>query len=83
MTILNATLFRKNLFSTIKKVINYEESVTINTKDGNAVLISEDEYNSLKESAFLSSIPGFVEKIKKGENENINKMKIYNPNEEW
>ena len=83
MSITNLTMLRKDLFNTVENVIEYDEPVTINTKKGNAVLISEDEYNSLLESAYLSSVPGLVEKIKRGEKENIKNMKIYNPNEEW
>jgi len=83
MNITNVSLLRKNLFSTIDSVVEYDEPITISTKKGNAVIISEEEYNSLKETVYLSSVPGLVRKIKSGEKENIKKMKVYNPNEEW
>ena len=35
------------------------------------------------ETIYLVSQKGLVEKIKKGEKEDISKMSTYNPNEEW
>lgn len=59
----NATNFRKQLFELIEQTIKYNEPVNINTKNGNAVLISESEYNSLMETLYLTSIPGMKEKL--------------------
>lgn len=58
----NITNFRKNIFSFFEQAIKYNESVSISTKDGNAVLISEEEYNGLRETICLSSIPDLREK---------------------
>ena len=62
---MNATSFRKQLFELIEQTIKYNEPVNINTKNGNAVLISEEEYNSLMETIYLTSIPGMKEKLLK------------------
>ena len=59
----NATNFRKNLYGILEQTIKFNEPVNISTKDGNAVMISEDEYNSLMETLYLCSIPGMKEKI--------------------
>lgn len=64
----NATNFRKQLFELIEQTIKYNEPVNINTKNGNAVLISENEYNSLMETLYLTSIPGMKEKLENGVN---------------
>ena len=64
----NATNFRKLLFELIEQTIKYNEPVNINTKNGNAVLISESEYNSLMETLYLTSIPGMKEKLENGVN---------------
>lgn len=64
----NATNFRKQLFELIEQTIKYNEPVNINTKNGNAVLISESEYNSLMETLYLTSIPGMKEKHENGVN---------------
>ncbi|MBQ2603639.1 MAG: type II toxin-antitoxin system Phd/YefM family antitoxin [Clostridia bacterium] len=63
---MNATSFRKQLFELIEQTIKYNEPVNINTKNGNAVLISEEEYNSLMETIYLTSIPGMKEKLESG-----------------
>lgn len=64
----NATNFRKQLFELIEQTIKYNEPVNINTKNGNAVLISESEYNSLMETLYLTSIPWMKEKLENGVN---------------
>ena len=46
----NITNFRKNLFTIMEQTVKYNEPVNVSTKDGNAVLISEEDYNSLAET---------------------------------
>ncbi len=62
----NITNFRKNIFSILEQTIKYNEPVNINTKDGNAVIISEEDYNGLMETLYLSSIPKLKEDIIEG-----------------
>lgn len=83
MAITNVSVLRKNLFSSIDNVIEFNDSITVNTKKGNAVIISESEYNAMLETIYLVSQKGLVEKIKEGEKENISEMHVFNPNEEW
>ena len=64
----NITNFRKNIFSMLEQTIKYNEPVNISTKDGNAVIISEEDYNSLTETLYLYSIPEQREKIIEGLN---------------
>ena len=83
MAVTNISVLRKNLFSSIDNVIEYNDSITVSTKKGNAVIISEAEYNAMLETIYLVSQKGLVEKIKEGEKEDVSKMSTYNPNEEW
>lgn len=83
MPITNISVLRKNLFNSIDKVIEFNEIITVNTKKGNAVIVSEEEYNSMLETIYLVSQPGLLEKIKKGEKEDIDSMTTYDPNEKW
>ena len=62
----NATQFRKNIFSLLEQTIKFNEPINISTKDGNAVILSEEDYNGLMETLNLSSIPGMKEKIVEG-----------------
>jgi len=62
----NVTNFRRNIFSLLEQTIKYNEPVNINTKEGNAVVVSEEDYNGLIETLYLTSIPGIKEKIIEG-----------------
>lgn len=55
MTNTNATNFRQNMFEYLNQAIMYNDVVNINTKNGNAIVISEEEYNGLLESLYLLS----------------------------
>lgn len=79
----NVSVLRKDLFNSIDNVIEYNEIITVNTKKGNAIIISEEDYNALLETLALQSNPKVMKKIKDGENEDIDSMITYNPNEEW
>ena len=68
MTTTTITNFRKNSFSLVENAIRFNEPVSITTKSGNAVLISEEEYNGMIETIYLSSIKGMKEKLIDGLN---------------
>ncbi len=59
----NATNFRKNIFEYLNSAVSFGDVINISTKNGNAIVISEDEYNSLLETVYLLSIPGMKEKL--------------------
>ena len=62
------TNFRKSILSLPEQTIKYNEPMNVSTKDGNAVIISEDDYNSLVETIYLSSNQKQREKIIEGLN---------------
>jgi antitoxin YefM len=62
----NITNFRKNIFTILEQTIKYNEPVNVNTKDGNAVVLSEEDYNGIMETLYLSSIPNLKEDIVEG-----------------
>lgn len=61
----NTSNFRKNLYNTLEQVAKYNQVATINTKDGDVVLISADDYKNLMETMYLSSIPNVREDLLK------------------
>lgn len=63
---INATKLRKDLFNILSQTIKFNEPVNVSTKDGNAVLLSEEDYNGLVETVYLSSIPELKDKIVEG-----------------
>ncbi|MES9870042.1 MAG: type II toxin-antitoxin system Phd/YefM family antitoxin [Sedimenticola sp.] len=66
MTILNATEARSKLYSLIDEATNTHQPIVITGKRGNAVLVSEEDWNAIAESLHLLSIPGMRESIKEG-----------------
>lgn len=66
MTILNATEARSKLYSLIVEVTETHAPIIISGKKGNAVLLSEEDWNAINESLFLVSIPGMRESIREG-----------------
>lgn len=73
MTTITATKARGRLYSLIDEANASHEPIQITGKRGNAVLISEDDWRSIKETLYLQSIPGMVESIQKGRDEGIEK----------
>ena len=51
----NITQFRKNVFAMLENTIKYNEPINISTKSGNAILLSEEEYNGIMATLDLSS----------------------------
>ena len=60
---MNATNARKNFFNLISDVNRDHVPVRISGPRGSAVLIGEEDWNSIQETLRLQSIPGLVESI--------------------
>ncbi len=52
----------------VENTVRFNEPINITTKDGNAMLISEEEYLGLIETLHLASVPGMKEKLIDGLN---------------
>ena len=85
MSTINITNARQNLFQLVADVnVGFNPITIVNNKGKNAVLISEDEWKSIEETLYLSSIPWLVEDINNiKKNENWDEAKEFNPDEEW
>ena len=68
MTTTTITNFRKNVYAMVENTVRFNEPINITTKDGNAMLISEEEYLGLIETLHLASGPGMKEKLIDGLN---------------
>lgn len=66
MTILNATEARSKLYSLIDETASTHQPIVITGKRGNAVLVSEEDWNAISETLHLMSIPEMGESIKQG-----------------
>ena len=68
----NVTSFRKNIFAMLEQTIKYNEPLSVSTKSGSVVVLSEEDYRGLTESLYLSSVPGMKEKLIDGKKTPLN-----------
>lgn len=68
MTNTNITNFRKNIYELLETTIKYNEPINVSTKNGNAVVLSEEDYNNIMETLHILSIPGLKDEIIEGLN---------------
>ena len=52
MTNVNITNFRKDIYELLEQTIKYNEPLNISTKNGNAIVLSEEDYNNLMETLY-------------------------------
>ena len=64
MEYMNATNARKNFFNLISDVNRDHVPVRISGPRGSAVLIGEEDWNSIQETLYLHSIPDLAESIR-------------------
>jgi antitoxin YefM len=73
MKSITATKARTNLYKLIDETATVNEPIYISGKRTNAVLINEDDWNSIQETLYLVSIPGMRDSIVKGMKEPLSK----------
>ena len=83
MPVTNITALRKNLYGAIDSVIEYNESITVATKKGNAVILSEEEYNAMAETIYLMSSPGVWRELDRAKHADPSEYVDYDPKEKW
>ena len=66
MTTLNATEARSKLYKLIDETSETHKPIVITGKRNNAVLLAEEDWNSINETLFLLSISGMRESIREG-----------------
>ena len=52
---INTSNFQKNLTDYLNQAVIYKDVININTQNGNAIIISEEEYSGLMETLYLMS----------------------------
>jgi antitoxin YefM len=69
MKTLTATEARKELFNLLKKSARGHQQFRITHKEGEAVLLSQEDYESLLETLALLSTPGLLKSIRRAKKE--------------
>lgn len=71
MITLNATEARSKLYGLIDETTTSHQPIVITGKRGNAVLVSEEDWNAINETLYLLSVPGMRESLREGMEEPI------------
>ena len=66
MTTLTISEARAKLYGLVDEVAAEHKPVTIKGKRSSAVLVSENDWEAIQETLYLTSIPGMRESIKEG-----------------
>lgn len=64
MTAVSVSSFSKNAAQYVAHAIGSDEVIGVTTDNGNAVLLSEEEYRGLLETIRLMNCPGMDERVK-------------------
>lgn len=74
MSSINITNARKDLYRIVESVNESHEPIHITGKKSSAVLVGEDDWKSIEETLYLSSIPGMRDSIIDGMKTPIEKL---------
>lgn len=82
---MNITKARKEFYNIANQVNESHEEVTVlNSATGNnIVIISEDDWNAIKETLFFNSIPGMAESIIAASKEPLDEASKYQEDGAW
>ena len=84
MTVISITKARANLYRIVADVNENSQPVTItNSRGKNAVLISESDWNTIRENLYLNTVPGIAKSIMDAKNEPLSECATYVSDEEW
>ena len=70
-TTISITSARAKLYKLVDETVSSHKPVVIKGKRGNAVLLSESDWNAISETLHLVSLPGMRESIQEGLKEEI------------
>lgn len=79
----NATNFRQNVFNYLNQAILYNDVVHVNTKNGNAVVLSEEDYRNMLETLYLLSHSKTAQEIIQAKAEPLEQGIPYEEGEAW
>ncbi len=66
MNSISITEARKNIYKLVDQSAQTHEPIQITGRGSNAVLVSEEDWRSIQETLYLTSIPGMRESIIEG-----------------
>jgi len=76
MSAVHITQARKDMYALIDRVLD-GESITITTKKGSVVMISESDWEGIKETLYLLSDPDFLNDVRESRNTPVSEMETW------
>ena len=77
MTVVNVTQARNDLYSIVDRVLD-SEAVTITSKKGNVVMLSESDWEGIKETLYLMGDPEFMKDVREAHNTPLSEREVWN-----
>lgn len=62
----NVTHFRKNVSTLLEQTLKFNEPIHVSTRNGNVVVLSEDDYRGILETLEMNSNPVMKQKLLEG-----------------
>ncbi|MFR3969582.1 MAG: type II toxin-antitoxin system Phd/YefM family antitoxin [Evtepia sp.] len=62
----NVTHFRKNVSTLLEQTLKFNEPIHVSTKNGNVVVLSEDDYRGILETLEMNANPVMKQKLLEG-----------------
>lgn len=62
----NVTHFRKNVSTLLEQTLKFNEPIHVSTRNGNVVVLSEDDYRGILETLEMNTNPVMKQKLLEG-----------------
>ena len=62
----NVTHFRKNVSTLLEQTLKFNEPIHVSTRNGNVVVLSEDDYRGILETLEMNANPFMKQKLLEG-----------------
>ena len=62
----NVTHFRKNVSTLLEQTLTFNEPIHVSTRNGNVVVLSEDDYRGILETLEMNANPVMKQKLLEG-----------------
>lgn len=62
----NVTHFRKNVSTLLEQTLKFNEPIHVSTRNGNVVVLSEDDYRGILETLGMNANPVMKQKLLEG-----------------
>lgn len=67
----NVTHFRKNVSTLLEQTLKFNEPIHVSTRNGNVVILSEDDYRGILETLEMNANPVMKQKLLEGKDTSL------------